>query len=432
MTVTVWPSELKGIVSAPPSKSVMQRFCAAALIRRGQTTIIRPGNSEDDSATLSILEALGCSIKRSSDFLLIDSTHIHADKGPMISVSCGESGLASRLFPPILGLFDLKVKFTGSGSLLKRDSKMLTTLLPKIMRFQSQDHHFPYVIQGGLTPENLSIDGRQGSQFLSGLLMAYSGANAKGVEISAEGLVSRPYVELTLDVMRRCGMKLPEYAPNLERFSFVRGDQSFHDTLELKVDGDWSNAAFLLVGAAIHGDVEIRDLTIGSFQADEAIIEVLKQADVDIQIRGGSIFVKTSAIRPFSFDATHCPDLFPPLTVLAAYATGISRIKGVHRLVNKESNRSEALQDMWQRLGLTVRIDPNEDTMMMVGKGEVIGGEVNAFNDHRIVMAASIAALRASNPIMINGAESVRKSWPDFFQNIGRLGLSSEESTLSV
>jgi 3-phosphoshikimate 1-carboxyvinyltransferase len=273
-----------------------------------------------------------------------------------------------------------------------------------------------------LQPKNIEIDASLSSQFLTGLLMTYAAADAQGVSIKVNKLASKPYIDLTLDVMRRFGLKLPENK-NYEEFYFPRETHySSLITHEYTVEGDWSGAAFLLVAGAIGGPVTVHGLDMMSTQADKAIMKALNDANAGFAIEAKGIKLHPAEMKAFDFDATDCPDLFPPLVALAAYCKGETKIKGVNRLAHKESNRSASLQQEFGKMG--VKVEVNDDIMAIQGGNKLHGAKVHSHHDHRIAMACAVAALKAEGETTIDEAEAVKKSYPDFYRDLKFLGAS--------
>jgi 3-phosphoshikimate 1-carboxyvinyltransferase len=233
-------------------------------------------------------------------------------------------------------------------------------------------------------------------------------------------LASKPYIDLTLDVMRRFGLKLPENK-NYEEFYFSKETHnSSLITHEYTVEGDWSGGAFLLVAGAIAGPITVRGLDMMSTQADKAIMKALSDANAGFAIETKGIKLHPAEMKAFDFDATDCPDLFPPLVALASYCKGQTKIKGVNRLTHKESDRSASLQQEFGRMG--VKVEVNDDVMIIHGGGKVNGAKVHSHHDHRIAMACAVAALKAEGQTEIEDADAVNKSYPDFFSDLRSLG----------
>jgi len=419
MKVTIQPSQLSGIVRAPASKSSMQRACAAALLNKGETSIYNPGHSNDDKAALDIIQKLGVTIEFRSDDLFIKSAGVNPVGE---EINCGESGLGIRMFTPLVALSEKKIIINGTGSLLTRPMDFFDQILPKLgVKVKTNEGKLPIEIQGPLKPTSIEVDGSLSSQFLTGLLLAYAAAGAKNVSIKVKDLKSKPYIDLTLDVMKQFGFTVPENK-NYEEFIFSTEPvlESTHTAVHYTVEGDWSGGAFLLVAGAIAGPITVRGLDLTSTQADKAIVDALMAANAGIAIEAKGIKIHPASMTGFYFDATDCPDLFPPLVALAAYCNGESTIKGVSRLAHKESNRAITLQEEFEKMG--VRIDLNDDTMTVHGGNAVKGAIVHSRHDHRIAMACAVAALKADGETVIEEADAIKKSYPDFYNDLEKLG----------
>jgi 3-phosphoshikimate 1-carboxyvinyltransferase len=394
----------------------MQRACAAALLRTGETVIHHPGHSNDDKAALGVIRALGAEVTELEDkSLRVKSAGVRAVAG--LEVNCGESGLGLRMFAPIMGLSDQVIKVRGEGSLVNRPMDFFDEVFPQLgIRVLSNGGKLPLQIQGPLKPRNITIDGSLSSQFLTGLLFAYAAAGAHDVAIKVIDLKSKPYIDLTLDVMSVFGWEVQN--GNYEEFYFS-GASATPAVVEYTVEGDWSGGAFLLVAGAVAGPITVKGLDERSTQADKAILKALKDCGARMEMKGGDIVVGPAALRAFEFDATDCPDLFPPLVALAAYCEGVTVIRGVSRLAHKESNRGLTLQDEFGKMGLKIELDGDE---MRVYGGPLHGATVHSRHDHRIAMACAVGALRADGPVKIEEAEAINKSYPDFYEDLKLLG----------
>lgn len=418
MKIKIQPSTLKGTIQAPASKSSMQRACAAALVKKGVTIIENPGHSNDDKAALDIILRLGAKATHEGNEWRIESDGV---KPVAEAINCGESGLSIRMFTPLAALSEKAITINGSGSLVTRPMDFFDAILPQLdVAIKSKDGKLPLVLQGPLRPGDIEVDGSLSSQFLTGLLLAYAASDATNVSIQVNNLKSKPYIDLTLDVMKQFGLKLPENR-NYEEFVFggATENSNSNETTNYTVEGDWSGGAFLLVAGAISGHITIRGLDLASTQADKKIIDALMDANAGIAIEGKSIQMHAAKMKAFHFDATDCPDLFPPLVALAAYCNGQSTIKGVSRLAHKESNRALTLQEEFGKMG--VQVDLDDDTMTIQGGSGVKGAVVHSRHDHRIAMACAVAALQAEGETAIEEAQAVNKSYPDFYKNLKTL-----------
>ena len=435
MLTTIQPSPLNGIILAPASKSSMQRACAAALLRKGRTIIRHPGHSNDDKAALGVIRDLGATITTRPDgTLLIHSNGVApaprtSAPSPGLTVNCGESGLGLRMFAPIIALSGESIRVIGEGSLLNRPMDFFDEIFPQLgIRVTSNKGKLPLEIKGPLQPRNIEIDGSLSSQFLTGLLFAFQAAGAENVTIRVRQLKSRPYIDLTLHVMRHFGWHVENR--DYEAFYFSGLHEDKPDPLEYTVEGDWSGGAFLLVAGAIAGPITIRGLDTWSTQADKAILQALCDCHASMTTGDNELTVGPAPgssagpeagpahLKAFRFNATDCPDLFPPLVALAAYCEGTTVITGVSRLAHKESNRGLTLQEEFGKMGIP--IDLVGDTMLIRG-GTIKSATVHSRQDHRIAMACAVAALKATGPVTIEEAQAVNKSYPDFYRDLQKL-----------
>ena len=424
MIVTISPSAVSGNIRAPRSKSDMQRACAAALLHHGETRITDPGRSNDDKAALDVIAKLGATVEDLGDTIVVKSSGVN----PLHEmIHCGESGLGIRMFTPIAALSEKPLTISGTGSLVSRPMGFFDEIFPQLhISIKSQSGKLPLHIQGPLQPATIEVDGSLSSQFLTGLLMAYSASGASGVTIQVKDLKSKPYIDLTLSVLKSFDMKVPQVV-NYESFIF---DETPHTQptgdFSYKVEGDWSGAAFLFVAGAIAGETTIQGMKHDSVQADKKILEAIRDAGAGLSYANGNYTVSPSQLQSFDFDATECPDLFPPLVALAAYCNGITRIKGASRLTHKESNRALTLQDVFGKMGISIVLE--EDMMLVHGGTALHGAEVSSHHDHRIAMAAAVAALRATSSVSISDAQAIDKSYPDFYHHLELLGATINSS----
>ena len=393
----------------------MQRACAAALLKEGETTISNPGRSNDDLAALDVIQRLGATVKHSGDELIISSIGI-VPVSP--EINCGESGLGLRMFAPIAALSTQEIILNGSGSLLQRPMDFFDGIFPLLkIRVQSNNGRLPIKIKGPLQPADITIDGSLSSQFLTGLLMAYAKACITPVTIKVNDLKSKPYIDLTLQVMKHFGWQVTN--SNYNEFYFTPTTNYQPKTINYVVEGDWSGGAFLLVAGAIAGELTVEGLDVDSPQADKAILAALQDAGTKMNVDDNKITISPAELTAFTFDATHCPDLFPPLVALAAYCSGTTTIRGVTRLTHKESNRSASLQEEFGKMGVDIEV--NGDDMIIKGNRRLMGAIVHSHHDHRIAMACAVAALKASGQTSIHEAEAINKSYPDFYDHLQKL-----------
>ncbi len=428
MIVHISPSKIAGVINAPSSKSSMQRACAVSMVFGGTTIIGNAGSSNDEKAALNIISSLGATVdKKRNEVVVTSSSHIFTspDNKKHVIVSCGESGLSLRMFVPIAALYNFDVTFTGEGSILKRPIDFFDDVLPQLgVRVVTNGGKLPITIRGPLKPANITVDGSLSSQFLTGLLIAFAKACTAPVSIKVNNLASKPYIDLTLDVLRDFGYHIEN--DNYEKFTILPRKAASSFSIKYVVEGDWSNTAFLLVAGAIAGEITVKGADINSTQGDKKILDALELSGAYVKAEKEGIVVRKRQLTAFNFDATHAPDLFPPLVALAAYCKGTSEIKGVNRLLHKESNRALTLKHEFAKMNVPVEL--NGDVMTIRGGKELKGAKVTSHNDHRIAMACAIAALGAKGNTTIHDAEAVNKSYPQFFDDIKMLNTSLQLS----
>lgn len=424
MNTTCFYTSVSGIISAPPSKSSMQRAVACAMLADGISVIRNPAFCDDAKAAIGIASALGADVNVSSDSVQItgsqlfkNGTIIRAHAGPL-EASCGESGLAMRMFAPIAAVLSRPVHLVARGSLMKRSMTMVQeALIAMGVSCESAGGLPPLTIKGPLIPASYHIDSGASSQFLTGLLMALPLLAGDSV-LRVSNPVSTGYLDLTAATMGLFSVK----ANLVDNYSQIEipGGQRYVPTV-MTVEGDWSGAAFLLAAAALGAkdqSLRVEQLQPDSSQPDRAILTVLEAVGADVEAEPNAVSVRMNDLRSFDFDATDCPDLFPPLAVLAAACHGTSRIHGTQRLTGKESNRSLTIQDTLGALGARIRLEDND---MIIEGGRLHGGVVDAHQDHRIAMMAAVASVVAGEQVIIMGSECVTKSWPGFFTDFASI-----------
>lgn len=413
MKATIEPSLISGRVTAPPSKSITQRAYAAALLHKGRTLIHGAGTSDDERAAYEVIQQLGArTTARTAEQIDIISEGVLPESQV---INCEESGLAARLFTPIAAISSDKITIEGRGSLLGRPMQGFDEVLSGLgVTINEFNGYLPLTIQGPIQARSVDVDASSGSQFLSGILFALTGVAKEPVTITVSDLKSKPYIDMTLDVLRHFGKPIKH--DNYCGFHIDPALFTQKDDVEITVESDWSSAAYLLVAGAIAGNVTVRGLNSMSVQADRAILDVINMAGATVTIKEDEVSVQKSELQAFEFDATDCPDLFPILAILAACCEGESYIKGVHRLYHKESNRAESITEMLMNFDVPFSVE--DDSLCINGVVELQGTVIESFNDHRIVMAAAVGALRAGSRVDIMDADAVSKSYPDFFKDL--------------
>jgi 3-phosphoshikimate 1-carboxyvinyltransferase len=425
MILRVSPSQLSGVVAAPPAKSIAQRLLAASLLVDGETWIHNPSESDDCTAAIALTAGLGAEIEMGETSLRIHGTGGRLSPRAEV-LEVGESGLAFRLFTAIAGLSPAPVVLRPTGSLAGRPMDTLTNVLTQRgIQVSAGPQSGDLKIQGPFPGGDhiLTMDGTLSSQFLTGLLMALPVAGGH-TRIEVEGLTSRPYVEMTLEVLEDFGIRVDVN----EDFSVfdIPGGQTYTSGLEMAVDGDWSGAAALMVAGMLAAaePIHIEGLANQYTQADEAIRGALLFAGGAMSGTDSGVQVAARPVRAFSVDLNHSPDLFPVLAALAVFGNKPSTLKGIGRLTHKESNRAQAIAEEFAHAGIQIDLKPDADEMVVhPAKKGLKPARLNARGDHRMAMAAAILGL-AGVPIEIDGAECVAKSYPAFFDDLETLGAS--------
>jgi 3-phosphoshikimate 1-carboxyvinyltransferase len=407
------PSNVKGIIKAPSSKSDMLRAIAAAYLTGARCELRNPSSCDDAQAALGIVQTLGVQLDEQPERIVFTpGTRMF---NPILD--CGESGLCIRMFPSIAALLKDKVTLIGHGSLTTRPLGMIEQPLRDLgVECHTQRGFLPVTVKGPLKAGKTVVDGSTTSQFLTGLLMALPLCKGQS-EIVVNKLTSKPYIAMTLNLMQTFGVEVQN--ENFERF-IIQGPQKYN-AIAYNVEGDWSGAAFLLVAGAIAGSVKVENIRFDSCQADKAIVDVLKLAGAKVEIGEYDVKVQSADLSGFEFDAADCPDLFPPIVALASYCQGKSIIYGAQRLKVKESDRGTALLNEFRKIGASVAL--YADRMEITGTAELDGGTVDSYNDHRIAMAGAVAGLKSKQGVTIRDWECVAKSYPGFFDDLTKISI---------
>ncbi|MFT6983072.1 MAG: 3-phosphoshikimate 1-carboxyvinyltransferase [Crocinitomicaceae bacterium] len=409
MIKEIQPFSYSGSIKAPCSKSYMQRAIAIACMGQGESRIFGFTKSEDVDVAINIAKELGAEIKFEDSTLFVQG--VAKNKDEIVSINCGEAGLSTRMFSAVSAALYQNVKVNGSGSILTRPMDMVIDALTQLgATVDSSNQLLPLTIKGGLHSAEIEIDGSESSQLLTGLLIALPTLSGNSV-VNVKNLKSRPYIDMTLEILNEFGIKIENRA--YETF-IINGNQKANG-IEYHCEGDWSGAAFHLVGAAVSGSIELLGLNANSSQADIAILTTLKLAGANVEVNADSIKVSKDKLNCFEFDATQCPDLFPPIAALAACCDGTSTIYGVERLIHKESNRALTIQTEMAKLGIKVTIDGNA---MRIKGGLISGNAISSNNDHRIAMMGAVLASVSSQSITISNSEAISKSYPGFYLDL--------------
>ena len=401
MDIRITPKQLSGSVTPPPSKSMAHRLIIAAALSSGTSTIENIAFSKDISATLRCIEALGAAwTQPSPGTLRISGIADQPWNGDLPQFDCGESGSTLRFFIPIALAVAGGGIFTGQGRLMQRPQQPYFDLFAE-KGISSRQEGDTLVVEGRLTPGDYRLPGNVSSQFFTGLLFALPLLNGTSTLVSTTPLESADYLNMTLDALQIAGVSAQRSADGLQ---FTLHSAPFH-AFDAAVEADWSQAAFWFAANFLDSQLDIQGLNPQSSQGDMAVFahywKLARPGDTEVDVSG-------------------CPDLLPPLAVMAAVRSGTTHFTNAARLRIKESDRLATVHQMLTALG--VQAKESHDSLTVCGVPTLQGGTVDGCNDHRIVMAAAIAATACSNPVTILGAEAVSKSYPDFFEVYRSLG----------
>ncbi len=421
----VKPSKLAGEVRAPPSKSYTHRAFMIALLARGESKVINPLLSSDTEATIEAAKALGAEVTREDDIWRVLGTG--SELKPRIDlIDVRNSGTTLRLMSAIAALSPKPVRLTGDESILKRPMGPLINALAQLgakARCEGARGRPPVVVGGGLDGGEVEITGAISSQFISALLLACPHAR-EDVELRVtEEFRSKPYVEITLELLDGAGAKIKR-SRDLMEFK-IPGGQVFR-AMDLEIPGDFSSAAFVLVAAALAGGVvRVSNLDVRSAQGDKRIVGLLREFGADVRVKGKVVEVSgAEQLSGIEADCGDNPDLVPALAVLGSLADGRTRLMNIPHLRYKETDRLRALRVELNKLGVRVEELPGE--LLIKGMERLKGASLHSYGDHRMAMALAVAGLVARGETIIDGAESISVSYPSFVGDMRRLGAKME------
>ncbi len=400
MNLKITPRTLSGEIKIPPSKSISHRALICAALSKGESAITDLLGCEDIDATCEALEALGAKFRTENGVTYVTGIEKPPAKA---EINCRESGSTLRFLIPVAAALGVEATFTGCGKLPTRP------ITPYLDEFKKHGVEFisetmPYHIKGKLTSGVFSVPGDISSQFITGLLFALPLIEGNSTIVMTSPLQSKPYADITVQCMKTFGVETLEFNGNYS----VKGVQQYK-AASYNVEGDCSQAAFFAVANQIGSDLELVGVNPNSVQGDRAIFDIISN-----MIKIGDNY------SGFDVDATDIPDLVPILTVLAAFADGVSHIRGCKRLRIKESDRLESISTVLNSLGANVTIV--DDELEITGVTELTGGICSSYNDHRIAMSLAIASQRCTDKLIITDAECVAKSYPTFFEDFRSLG----------
>lgn len=414
MIIQLTPDKIGGSVTIPPSKSMAHRSFLAAALATGTSTITNIVYSQDMDATLAAVAQLGATVVR-----LENSVEITGNGGvfPPVTqpVDCIESGSTLRFLIPLFTLAPTPVTFCGRGRLMQRPQEIYKDLfIKKGLTFDDSDQTI--TIDGNLTAGEYTINGGVSSQFITGLLYTLPLLDGDSIIKITPPFESRSYVNLTLQVLADFGICVnwqDDYTLS------ITGHQSYKPQ-QYKVEGDCSQAAFFAVLGAISGNITLEDIRQNTLQGDYVIFDILKRCGASFTIENGNYIFTNNQLNGCTIDLADCPDLGPILMVLGLFCNGTTVIKNAGRLRVKESDRIEAMHSEIKKLGGSMEV--SGDTITLKTSTLTSSDNLDSSNDHRIVMALSVASMAGNFPIQISQAQAINKSYPDFFTDATSCG----------
>lgn len=418
MNVVVRKSTLHGTVRAPPSKSHTHRALIAALLSRGTSTIECPLSCDDTLRTMGMCRSFGARVTRGGDRLVVTGpTTLETPE----RIECGGSGTTLRIATAIAALTPGPVTLDGDDTLRKRPVTDLTRALEALgAECSSSGGCPPLTVEGPMRGGTTSMSGSTSSQYVSALLFACPCLDAPTRLRLTSPLVSRPYVEMTRTVLGRHQVSSSETDEGFD----IPAPQRYRPADHV-IEGDYSSAATLLAAGALAGDVRVTSLHRDSIQGDARIVGLLKHFGARIKHHDGTCHIRRGPLGATVIDATHVPDLVPVCAAVATQARGVTRILKAGRLRHKESDRLETTARELTEMG--AHIDVTEDGMNVTGPTPLHGADIETHNDHRIAMAAAVAALVAEGDTILHDAQCVEKSYPHVMRDLRTLGADIDE-----
>jgi len=417
----VRPSKLAGEVVAPPSKSYTHRAFAVGLLAKGESRITDPLIGLDTKATIDAAEILGAKISQAREEWVVQGTGGKLEPKTDL-IDAQNSGTTIRIMSAIASLSRKPIHLTGDESIRKRPMGPLIDALVKLGakgKCEGPNGRPPVVVGGGLAGGDVEITGVVSSQFISALLIACPYARDDVSLSVAEEPRSKPYIEITIEVLEAAGAKIKRNK-SLTDFK-IDGRQVFRP-IEMRIPGDFSSAAFVLGAAALTGSrVAVSNLNVRGAQGDKRIVDLLKEFGADVKVRGETIEVAgAGGLTGIEADCGDNPDLVPILSVLGAVADGRTRLTNIPHLRFKETDRLRALATELKKLGADVEELPDE--IRLNGVKQLKGAKLQSYGDHRMAMALGVAGLVAKGETIVDGAESIPVSYPSFVDDMKKLG----------
>lgn len=428
--VKITPAVLQGSVQVPSSKSMGHRYLICAGLSSGVSTVDNITLSADITATNNCLAALGVEVLNLPSKFAGRQSFSYRTSLPLRAarsvLDCGESGSTLRFFIPLaatLGGFT----FVGHGKLVSRPLTPYYEIFAKqgLVYKTGTKGELPLQIQGKLQPGNFILPGDVSSQFVSGLLFALPLLEQDSFLKVLPPVESASYIGLTLAALRRFGIRIE----NMAEYAYhIPGGQHYISPQgRILVEGDWSQAAFWLVAGTISGQIRCTGLDSESLQGDKVIAALISRMGGSLLWQEDMLTARPASTRGCILDAADCPDLVPILSVLAAVSSGTTRIIHAERLRIKECDRLAAMATELKKLGADIEEQPDGLVINGIPTGLKGGVEVDAWNDHRVAMSLAVATSRCREPVLINGSESVKKSYPAFWRDLASVGGRVEE-----
>ncbi len=413
MNVNCTPANITGKIKAISSKSDAHRLLICAALSENETKIHCNVMSKDIAATVNCLKSMGAEIVVDDEVITV----IPRNFNKTANLDCGESGSTLRFLMPVISALGIDATINGHGRLPYRPISPLKEEMEKKGVVFHTDNKFPLHLSGRLQSGEYEIVGNISSQFITGLLFALPLLNGDSEIRLIPPVESKSYLDITISALRKFGIKIEEK----ENLYIIKGNQKYASPKELWVDGDWSNSSFFLCAGALNENgVTVTGLNINSPQGDKRILNVLESMGANVQIKGDEITVKKKELKGIVVDASDIPDAVPIISVVAVMCEGETRIINAGRLRIKESDRIKSVVEMLSSVGAKVK--ETDEGMIIQGGKSLSGGIVEGYNDHRIVMSASILSSHCESSVTITDAEAVEKSYPDFFADFNKMG----------
>lgn len=421
------PTKLQGKILVPSSKSMGHREIICAALADGTSVVDNISMSKDIEATCRCLQALGVKIEPVVSCFSGRSALKITGTGRLTAHSnladCGESGSTLRFIIPLAVLIGTPFTFVGHGKLVCRPLQAYYDIFSKQgIEYSNEAGQLPLTVNGRLKSGVFQLPGDVSSQFISGLLFALPLLAGDSVIELTSKLESASYVDMTISCLAKYGIKIIN--ENHQRY-FIQGNQCYR-SCNSQVEGDWSQAAFWTVGGCLGNGITCTGVDFNVLQGDMAILKLMKDMGAKIKQTEGSLYVEKSRTQGIVIDASDCPDIIPILTALAAVSKGRTEIINAGRLRIKECDRLAAISTELNKLGADITELP--EGLIINGRPEGLkgGAEVDAWNDHRIAMSLAIVAQCCKEPLVLHGAGSVSKSYPDFWQDYEAVGGNIE------